>query len=1858
MNPSNQRSRRTGRFVLIWVLALFTGAATSAWSRDSVVVFNEVHYHPPSGDTLEWIELHNQNSVDVEMSAWRLDGGIQFNFELGTVIPGGGYLVVASDPSVFKEKTGIDALGPFMGQLANGGEEIVLYKHNRLQVNDDLSGRRVMDRLIYGDNDPWPVAPDGSGVTLAKVNPDSGTAQAENWTASAQLGGTPGAVNFPSADDVQLEVVTAIERNAVWRFNESGDDLGSNWAESNHPVGGNWKEGAGALGFEAKIDEFIGTPLIKPSQTRVVTHYFERELVLAQGILDRIVRIDLEHLIDDGAIFYINGEEILRYNMPDGQVGFETLADSGKEAEWISLEGVNGANLAEGANRISVEVHQSTTGSSDVAFGLGLRFALSPQESARGGEFQDLVINEISSPNAESGVQVELRNLGTSPISIAGAVLSVSGDPARQNVVADGVELGGGQRFVVDGTLAVSDRDRLFLYAPDRQSVIDARQISSSGRARVESGEFEGRWLRPDKSTIGEENSFSLSRDVVINEILYHGYPDRGSPPTAPEIGQAVIVPMEAEWRYFENVSGEGLSVGWAASEHLEWPSGPALLGREPTGLEEPIRTPLSHSRTQVTYYFEKEFEFEGDPESGLGLRHLVDDGAIFYLNGEEIGRFNMTDGLVLPATLASENVNNAESVEAHFPDARPVLGTNRFSVEVHQFNVGSSDIIFGTEILGSSVVNPGDPGRPYAESEEEWIELFNRGSQPVDLSHWTLSDAVRFEFPLGTTLASGEYLVVSNDPEILLQKHPGIQVFGPFSGRLSNRSERILLSDVSGNPADELVYADSGRWPSFADGGGASLELRDPFADNSIPEAWGIDNGSTHAEWHTVSYRGVAVNDRQGANTFHEFLLGMLDAGELLLDDVSVIEDPDGEAIEFIQNGDFEGDAVGGPADKWRTVGTHGSHGRTVVVADPDNPANKCLHVIATGPTEDKHNKIETTFAARERVSVGTEYQISFRAKWLAGSNQVNTRLYFNYLQRTHHLPVPDHWGTPGKNNSIKEGNIGPLFDDLSHEPAVPQSNQQVRVSVAAFDPDGIASVSLNYRLDGEEFTSLAMERKGDVFSAAVPGQGASDVVQFYVEAMDQKGAVSVFPPLGADSGAMFKVDDGRARLEEVHNVRIIMLDDDRRFLFRNTNRMSNDRLRATVIYDEKTVYHDVGVRLKGSAFGRYNSQHYGYNIEFDPSRKFRGVHRTVSIERSPPLKEIFAKHLLTQAGGPGFSFYDDVGRVIAPLSRESGVCLFSMARHTSEFFEGLDGEDSSGGTLFNHELLYNPNGASGGPEGLKINNPYNHNGGRYDFSGRGTDKEAYRWGFQIRSNRGRDDYSSIIGAGLAMSMSGDASLTAAEEFIDIDQWSRGLAAMSLIGNDDTYTRIWEHNLRYYARPSDGKLILMPWDLDRAFQLGTNSQPIGGNAVGRLFRRDVPEHLFFGHAQDMIETVFNSEYATRWADHYGSLTGTRYRGEASYVRNRANFIASRIPDETPFEITTEDGTVSVGSKATIRGRGWVNVASIRDQSGNLYDLRWLDAGEWEISVSLDSGLNVISLEAYDLKQRKVGSDKVEITNTSTTSAPSAQNLAVSEIHYHPAPPSETEIEAGLDDQDAFEFLEITNIGQSAVDLAGAKFVDGIDFEFPENAGALGIGERLLLVSNAQAFRVRYGDVLAVMIGGEYTGSLRNGGEKLRFEDSGGVVIAEVEFDDAHPWPESADGSGFSLVFVAPSRFPDANDPMQWRPSAEVGGNPGSSDEIPFDNQRDSPLSYALLTNGFEVVDERLALGYTTPIGADAVKLVPEISQSLQTWMALPDVSFLKRVNHGDGTMTLFFELSEIPSNVAFGRIRGNHTRE
>ncbi|MCH8924350.1 MAG: lamin tail domain-containing protein [Planctomycetes bacterium] len=168
-----------------------------------------------------------------------------------------------------------------------------------------------------------------------------------------------------------------------------------------------------------------------------------------------------------------------------------------------------------------------------------------------------------------------------------------------------------------------------------------------------------------------------------------------------------------------------------------------------------------------------------------------------------------------------------------------------------------------------------------------------------------------------------------------------------------------------------------------------------------------------------------------------------------------------------------------------------------------------------------------------------------------------------------------------------------------------------------------------------------------------------------------------------------------------------------------------------------------------------------------------------------------------------------------------------------------------------------------------------------------------------------------------------------------------------------------------------------------------------------------------------------------------------------------------------------------------------------------------------------------------------------------------AENLAMTEINYHPRPPTPAELA-----QDPtwlehdFEFIELMNVSRQSIVMVGVQFTDGVQFEFTTGAGSLAAGERIVVVNNPQAFRARYGD--ALVVAGSFTsGLLKNEGEEIELTGADGSIIRAFEYDDSGDWPGRADGRGSTLELIDPDG--DYNDPHNWRSSIEFGGTPGTA---------------------------------------------------------------------------------------------------
>jgi len=128
--------------------------------------------------------------------------------------------------------------------------------------------------------------------------------------------------------------------------------------------------------------------------------------------------------------------------------------------------------------------------------------------------------------------------------------------------------------------------------------------------------------------------------------------------------------------------------------------------------------------------------------------------------------------------------------------------------------------------VINEIMYHPFQEDDPYTASDDllygdylEYIELYNRGTTPVQLSGWRFSRGVTFEFQAGTVLDPGAYLVIAKDPERIEQVYGLSGVLGPYLGVLANKGENLRLRDANNNTVDEVRWCDFGRWDKWAMG-------------------------------------------------------------------------------------------------------------------------------------------------------------------------------------------------------------------------------------------------------------------------------------------------------------------------------------------------------------------------------------------------------------------------------------------------------------------------------------------------------------------------------------------------------------------------------------------------------------------------------------------------------------------------------------------------------------------------------------------------------------------------------------------------------------------------------------------------------------------------------------------------------------------------------------------------------------------------------------------------------------------------------------------------------------------------------
>jgi hypothetical protein len=93
-------------------------------SRRTSLLISEIMYHPaprPDSNSLEFIEIYNSQAYYEDIGGHRLSGDVDFTFPPGTILPAGGFAVVARNPAALQAAynlSGVALFGPFTNNLS------------------------------------------------------------------------------------------------------------------------------------------------------------------------------------------------------------------------------------------------------------------------------------------------------------------------------------------------------------------------------------------------------------------------------------------------------------------------------------------------------------------------------------------------------------------------------------------------------------------------------------------------------------------------------------------------------------------------------------------------------------------------------------------------------------------------------------------------------------------------------------------------------------------------------------------------------------------------------------------------------------------------------------------------------------------------------------------------------------------------------------------------------------------------------------------------------------------------------------------------------------------------------------------------------------------------------------------------------------------------------------------------------------------------------------------------------------------------------------------------------------------------------------------------------------------------------------------------------------------------------------------------------------------------------------------------------------------------------------------------------------------------------------------------------------
>lgn len=260
---------------------------------------------------------------------------------------------------------------------------------------------------------------------------------------------------------------TLISGGDTWSYYDKGSLDGKNWTSIAYSTSA-WKTGRTPLGYGSDNTGFATV-----MTSNFTTYYFRKVFSLNTPLSDNET-ILLNYVVDDGFVVYVNGAEAGRYNMPSGNISYNTYSNTYAAVGFDQgVMELNGSLFKKGINNIAVEVHNYSSSSSDICWDANLKkvkkwtpistekemvlpdgdielmACFSKATTGSSVSTHPVVINEVSATNSiyvndyyKKSDWVELYNMTDEDIDLAGMYLSDDlGKPAKYKISSNGAEV-------------------------------------------------------------------------------------------------------------------------------------------------------------------------------------------------------------------------------------------------------------------------------------------------------------------------------------------------------------------------------------------------------------------------------------------------------------------------------------------------------------------------------------------------------------------------------------------------------------------------------------------------------------------------------------------------------------------------------------------------------------------------------------------------------------------------------------------------------------------------------------------------------------------------------------------------------------------------------------------------------------------------------------------------------------------------------------------------------------------------------------------------------------------------------------------------------------------------------------------------------------------------------------------------------------------------------------------------------------------------------------------------------------------------------------------------------------------------